>query len=213
MTDTILQLVDGVMASPWIYLVIFTLAAVDAFFPAVPSETVVITAGVFAASTGNPNLLLVIAVAAVGAFVGDHISYLIGRLFGDKLLNRMKPGTKRRKAYDWATQAIEERGGLVLVVARYIPGGRTAATLTTGAGRYPLRRFSAFDALAAVSWGVYGGLIGYLGGAAFEHNPLAGVLLGFGIAFGITAIVEIVRYVRKRRTPAVEETKELTSVR
>jgi membrane protein DedA with SNARE-associated domain len=210
-TDTILQLVNGVMASPWIYLALFLLAMIDAFFPAVPSETVVITAGVFAVS-GSPNLIAVIAVAAAGAFVGDHISYLIGRIAGDRGLSRMKPGTKRRAAYDWATRALAERGGLVLVAARYIPGGRTAATITTGAAGYPLRKFAAFDALAAISWGAYSGLIGYLGGAAFEHNPLAGLLLGFGIAFGITAIVEVVRHLRRRRAVVpVAEAPELVS--
>ena len=67
MTDAILPLVEDVMSSPWIYLVLFALAAVDGFFPVVPSEASVITAGVFAAA-GDPSLPLVILVAALGAF-------------------------------------------------------------------------------------------------------------------------------------------------
>ncbi|MDP9845963.1 DedA family protein [Streptosporangium lutulentum] len=195
MTQTILDTLHDVMSSPWIYLALFALALLDGFFPVVPAETSVITAGVFAAATGAPNLALVIAVAALGAFAGDHVSYAIGRTTNDRLRNGRRSG----KAFGWAERALAERGGLVLVVARYIPGGRTACTLTMGAVAYPRRSFALFDAVAAVSWAVYSGAIGYVGGAAFENDPFKGLLLGLGIALTVTAIVEVVRYARHRR--------------
>jgi membrane protein DedA with SNARE-associated domain len=206
MTEAILAFVHDAMASPWIYVVIVGLALLDAFFPIVPSETVVVTAGVFAASTGHPALWLVVVAAAVGAFVGDHISYWIGRTAGHRLLDKIKPGTKRRAAYEWATKSLRERGGLVLVVARYIPGGRTAVTLVMGSTAYPAKRFAFFDAIAAVSWGLYGALVGYLGGMAFENDPIKGVILGVGLAIGVTVAVELVRYVLKRRRSGPEAT-------
>lgn len=190
MSHAILDLLQQVMTSPWLYLALFALAVLDGFFPVVPAETGVITAGVFAA-TGQTNLALVMVVAAVGAFAGDHISYLIGNKAGGRL--------RERKAFVWARDALAERGGLVLVIARYIPGGRTATTLTMGAVRYPLRSFSFFDAIAAVSWAVYSGLIGFFGGMAFENDPIKGLLLGLGIALSITGVVEGVRFIRKRR--------------
>ncbi|MBB6351801.1 DedA family protein [Nonomuraea muscovyensis] len=190
MSHAILDLVHQAMSSPWLYVAILALAVLDGFFPIVPAETSVITAGVFAAS-GDTNLALVILVAAIGAFAGDHISYLIGNKSGARL--------RDRKAFVWAHGALAERGGLVLVVARYIPGGRTATTLTMGAVRYPLRSFTFFDAIAASSWAVYSGLIGFFGGMAFENDPVKGLLLGLGIALSITGIVELVRWVRKRR--------------
>jgi membrane protein DedA with SNARE-associated domain len=105
----------------------------------------------------------------------------------------------------WARKALDERGGLVLVVARYVPGGRTAVTLTMGAVRYPVRNFSFFAAVAAVSWGLYCSLVGYLGGKAFEDNPLRGVILGIGLALTVTLIVEVVRHRRsKRRVPRAQ---------
>ena len=190
MSHAVLEFLQQVMSSPWLYLALFGLALLDGFFPVVPAETSVITAGVFAA-TGQTNLALVIVVAALGAFAGDHISYLLGYKAGGRI--------RRRKAFVWARDTLAERGGLVLVVARYIPGGRTATTLTMGAVRHPLRSFTFFDAIAAVSWGVYSGLIGFFGGMAFERDPIKGLLLGLGIALGVTAIVEVVRWVRKRR--------------
>ncbi|MER5650639.1 VTT domain-containing protein [Streptosporangium sp. NPDC002524] len=193
-TQAILDVLHDVMTSPWIYLALFALALLDGFFPVVPAETSVITAGVFAAATGAPDLFPVIVVAALGAFAGDHISYAIGRTTNDRLRN----GRRSRKAFAWAERALAERGGLVLVVARYIPGGRTACTLTMGAVAYPRRAFALFDALAAVSWAVYSGLIGYVGGAAFENDPIKGLLLGLGIALAVTVVVETVRHLRRR---------------
>lgn len=205
MTEAILDAAQALMSSPWIYLVLFGFAAIDAFCPVVPSESLVITAGVYAAA-GEPNLAGVVAVAALGAFAGDHISYAAGRFF-----RRARPsargrgrtsarrGRRARRAAERAERMLAERGGLILVVARYIPGGRTAVTVTMGAVRYPARAFAGFDALAAISWGIYSGLIGYLGGSAFEDNPLHGLLLGIGLAVMVSALVELVRYLRRRR--------------
>lgn len=196
MTDAIMTFLHEVMSSPWIYAALLAIAVIDAFFPVVPSETAVITAGVFAAAEGTPHLGLIIAAAAAGAFIGDNISYQIGRAGGSRL--------QHRTAIRWAHAAFRERGGLLLVVARYIPGGRTAVTLTTGVVRYPLHRFAFFDGIAVISWALYSALIGYIGGAAFEDNPFKGLLLGLGIALAVTAVVEIVRRLRRRRTPAPE---------
>jgi membrane protein DedA with SNARE-associated domain len=215
MSDAILQLTHELMASWWIYLALFGFATLDGFFPAIPSETLVVTAGVFAA-LGEPNLYGVIAAAAAGAFVGDHVSYLLGRGAGGRLLARFRPGTKRHAMTLWARKALAERGGLVLVVARYVPGGRTAVTLTMGAVRYPLRSFSFFAGLAALSWGLYCSLVGYLGGKAFEDNPVKGVILGIGLALTVTLIVEVVRHQRRKgrvRKPEIELATEEEPVR
>jgi membrane-associated protein len=69
--------------------------------------------------------------------------------------------------------------------------------------RHPLRSFSTFDGIAALSWGVYSGLVGYLGGAAFADDPIAGVALGLGLAVSVAVAVEVVRHLRGRgRTAA-----------
>ena len=197
MSAAILDFVHGLMGSPWVYLALFSFAAIDGFFPVVPSESLVITAGVFAAN-GEPLLPLVIVAAAAGAFAGDHIAYLAGRTGGDRLVTRLKPGSKRRLAFDRAGRVLDDRGGLIIVVCRYIPGARTAITMTAGAVRHPLRSFSFFDGIAAGSWAAYSALIGFLGGAAFENDPLKGLALGLGVALAITATVEVVRHMRAR---------------
>jgi membrane-associated protein len=197
MIDAITQLVEGAMASPWVLLALFAVAAIDGFFPVVPSESLVVTAGVFAASTGEPSLPLVIAAAGLGAFTGDHISYLLG--------TRASGRVARRPLFGWARRTLDDRGGTILIVCRYIPGARTAVTLTAGAVRFPLRSFSLFDGVAALSWGLYSGLVGFIGGAAFEEEPLKGVVLGLGLAISVAAMIELVRHLRRRSAHAAQE--------
>ncbi len=201
MANDILELAEGAMDSPWIFAALFAFAALDAFLPIVPSESLVITAGVFAAS-GEPNLGGIILAAAAGAFVGDHISYFIGRTAGERLMKRAKPGSRKAAAWARGHKLLEERGGAILVVCRYIPGARTAITLTSGAVSYRLRSFTFFDAIAALSWGAYSAMVGYIGGEAFEESPWKGLALGLGIALSVTFAVELIRHLRRPRTAA-----------
>ncbi|MFY1597502.1 DedA family protein [Micromonospora sp. WMMD737] len=199
--ESVLDLLRQLVASPWVYLLIFGLTAVDAFFPAVPGETAVITAAVLATG-GNPDLVGVIAAAALGACVGDHVSYAIGRGGGASRLARFPDGSRRRASSEWARRAVHRRGGLILTTSRYVPGGRTAVTLTMGAVRYPLRSFLLFDAIAAVSWALYCTLLGYFGGLAFERDPVKGILAGVGLSLAVTLLLESARWLRRRRRRA-----------
>jgi membrane-associated protein len=198
MSDAIMDYVEGAVGSPWVYAALFAFAMIDGFFPAIPSESLVVSAGVFAAS-GEPNLAGIIATAALGAFAGDHISYLLGRTAGGRLLRRAQPGSRKAAALERGGRLLRDRGGTILIVCRYIPGARTAITLTAGAVAYPLRSFSLFDGIAALSWGAYSALVGYAGGAAFEEEPLKGLALGLGIALTVTLLVEVVRHLRRRQ--------------
>jgi membrane-associated protein len=197
MGDGITELVEGAMASIWVFPALLAFAAIDGFFPVVPSESLVVTAGVFAAADGTPNLALVIVSAAAGAFIGDHISYFLGRTAGERL--RRRRSRKQAAVFRWAEQTLAQRGATLIVVCRYIPGARTAVTLTAGAARYPLRSFSLYDGIAALSWGIYSAFVGYVGGAAFEDDPLKGVVLGLGLAVTVAGTIEVVRHVRRRR--------------
>ncbi|TDD59362.1 DedA family protein, partial [Actinomadura rubrisoli] len=116
-----------------------------------------------------------------------------------RVTRAMRPGTRRHKAFGWARRTMDERGGLILVVARYVPGGRTAVTMTMGVVGYPLRSFSLFAGIAAASWALYGALLGYVGGVAFEDDPIKGLAVGLGLALTATALVETVRFLRHRR--------------
>jgi membrane-associated protein len=185
-------------ASGWAYAIVFAVAFLDALIPVVPSETTVITAGVVAGA-GDLSLAIIIPVAAAGAFAGDNVAYFIGRRFGHRVTRRFFRGDKGRRSLDWAESQLQERGGELILVARFIPAGRTAVTLSAGTLKYPWRRFAIFDAIAGLTWACYAALLGYYGGKAFEDAPWKGLLLALGIAFSVAGGVELTRWLLKRR--------------
>jgi membrane-associated protein len=185
-------------ASGWAYAIIFLLALLDALVPVVPSETSVITAGVVA-SSGDLSVPLIVLAAAGGAMAGDNIAYLLGRRYGTRIEARFFRGERGRKQIQWAERQLGERGGELILIGRFIPGGRTAVTLSAGTLRYPWRRFVVFDAIAALIWGLYATLLGYFGGRAFEDAPWKGLLLALAIAFSVAGGIELTRWLLKRR--------------
>jgi membrane protein DedA with SNARE-associated domain len=193
------SIVNAVSGSDWSYLVVFLVAMFDAFFPIVPSEATAIAAGVVA-GTGGLSVELCILAAALGAFVGDNISFGLGHFLGYRVERRFFQSEQAQKRLHWAQRTLDERGGYLIVVARFIPGGRTVTTFTAGfVETFPWRRFLVFDAIAAAIWGSYSVLLGYFGGRSCEGEPREGLLLAFGIAVAVTALVEAFRWLRHRR--------------
>lgn len=185
-------------ASGWAYLILIAFAFLDALLPIVPSEASVITAGVVAAN-GDLSLPLVLLCAGVGAFSGDNTTYYLGRRFGERAEKRFFSGPRGQRRIAWAARQLRDRSGELIVVGRFIPGGRTAVALTAGTLRYPWRRFASFDVAAAALWAGYAGCLGYFGGRAFEDAPWKGLLLAFALALAITAATEAARHVIRRR--------------
>jgi membrane protein DedA with SNARE-associated domain len=191
--------VDAVSGSGWTYGIIFGVAALDAFFPVVPSETVVITAAVLASQGEGLRLELIIPCAAAGAVCGDNVSYWAGRLAGERIANRFFSGD-RRKHLDRAHKWLEERGGYLIVIGRFIPGGRTAVTFSAGSLDWEWLRFIKFDILAGIIWASYASLLGFVGGKSFEHSTWKALLVAFAGAALITVAIELVRkYLHRRR--------------
>ncbi|RSM87454.1 DedA family protein [Kibdelosporangium aridum] len=200
-----LRLAESLITSPWLYAVLVAVSCLDSFLPLIPSEAVVIVAGVYAA-TGQTDIVLVIAATALGAFLGDLIPYTVGRLLGVRMLKRLPPGSKRRAAHDWFTRELDARGGFILVTTRFIPVGRYLATLSTGLVGYPWGKYMLFVGFATTTWSAYTALTGYLGGVVFQENTLLAIAVGIGLAFVVTGAIEVVRHIRRRRSGVAPET-------
>ncbi|WP_371404526.1 DedA family protein [Kribbella sp. NBC_00662] len=189
------------MASHWLLLILFIAATVDAVFPVVPSEGMVITAGM-AAAAGHQNLLLVIAAAMVGSVIGESICYFLGRGSGPALHRWMKRQERRQQLYDKVSGALHSRGGLILMTVRYIPGARMVATLTAGATRYSFKKFIVFTFFGVTIAYTYVALLGYLGGDAFAHDQLKGLAFSLGLAATIGLVIETTRRIAVKRRAA-----------
>ncbi len=188
----------------WFLLVILAIALLDSVIPIVPSETAVILGGV-AAGLGEQPLLAVIAAGAVGAFLGDNLAYEIGHRFSHRIARRAERREKTRKRLEWARQSIAERGGMLLITARFIPGGRTALTITSGLTSQPRLWFIRWIGVAAILWASYAAILGNIFGQQFADNHTLAFVLAFLAALSITIMIEIVRHVRKPPSPGGDQ--------
>jgi membrane-associated protein len=175
------------------YAIAFGIPTLDAVFPVLPSESAIVALGVATAGSTDPRLALLVLAAAAGAFLGDNLSYLLGRYFGPRVERRFLSSGKGAQRRAWAERQLERYGSRLIIVCRFVPGGRTAVTLTCGMIRYPQGRFVASTAVAGVIWASYAFFIGRLGGQAFQDRPWFGLLLALGIAVAITGLTELGR--------------------
>jgi membrane-associated protein len=191
-------LTSEVSNNPVTYLIVFGAAATDVLLPVIPSETIVIAASVLAGQ-GELLIWLIVPAAALGAFLGDNVSYWLGRRLGDPVARRFFGGEKARARLDWAEAAIRKRGVFLIVIGRFIPGGRTATTFAAGTLEMPYRRFLLADAAAAIVWAVYVSMLGYLGGASFEDNLWLPLLIALAVATLVAVAAEAWRRFQRRR--------------
>lgn len=189
MTDW-LHAAEAVVSSPWLYVILLGVSFLDSFLPAVPSEPVVVLAGVAAAS-GNANVLLVIAATAVGAFAGDLVPYALGRVLAAPVLRRMPVGTRRRRVHDWVSGQLATRTAFILITSRFIPVGRYFVTLSAGVSAVPLRAFAFYTAVAVITWTIFIVMTGYVGGQVLQENAFAAFVAGLVVALGVTALLQL----------------------
>ncbi len=188
------------------YLLVLVLAAFDVVVPILPSESAVILGGVLAWQ-GRLHPVPLILAAAAGAIAGDHLSYSIGRWTRRGRPQSSRGGDRRMSKAErlqaWAARQLDRRGTAMLIVARFIPGGRTASTFMAGRTAYPLQRFTPTTIAAGFLWATFATMLGYIGGQAFHEQTLLATGLGMVLAIGFAALVELVLSWRERR-PALD---------
>ncbi len=137
---------------------------------------------------------LVVLAAAVGALLGDNAAYALGRSGLRRVADRLFASGKNRQRLEWARGQLREQGAWIIIVARFIPGGRTATTYVAGTLEMPWRRrFLPFDGVAVVVWALYSSALGYFGGSAFEDNLWLPLLIAFAVSVLVAGVGELVR--------------------
>ncbi|MDH4143101.1 MAG: DedA family protein [Chloroflexota bacterium] len=199
------QLIDSLSAlvtdAPITYLVIFGMAAFDVIFPILPSEAVVTAAAVLAGQ-GRLNVIWVMVAAGIGAFVGDNVAYWIGRAAGRPLVEKVLRGNTSQ--LEAVREHLHERGGMFVIIGRFVPGGRTVVALGAGVLHFSWPTYLAYDAAAAVIWAIQAALPGFIGGSLIQDRPWLAMLFGFSLSVLIAGGVALVQRRRSgKRTPEV----------
>ena len=153
-----------------------------------PGETTLVTAALYAGTTGRLSITSVVLGAAAGAIVGDNIGFWIGRRFGYRWVVRHQSAlrlTPRRLKL--GQYLFLRHGGKVVFVGRFVAVLRAFAALLAGLNRMPWRRFLVFNMIGAIVWAV-----AYGGGAYAFGDKLTSVLGETGILLSAAAAALVV---------------------
>lgn len=136
--------------APLICLIVF---AETGFFVGffLPGDSLLITAGIFAAAGVIPLKYLLIPVMLC-AIVGDQIGYWIGRTLGPALYKKEDSLLFRRSHLLRAHEFYEKYGGRAVILARFVPIVRTFCPPVTGAAKMPYSRYLIFDIFGGILW-------------------------------------------------------------
>jgi membrane-associated protein len=130
-----------------------------------PGDSLLVTAGVFAAS-GLLNIYTLIPLLMCAAVTGNATGYWIGKRAGQALYNRPDSFFFRREHLIKTHEFYERHGGKTIILAQFMPIVRTFAPVVAGAAGMSYRRFATFNIVGAVCWIASMTLTGYLLGRA-----------------------------------------------
>jgi undecaprenyl-diphosphatase len=197
----------GKALGKWTYVAVGLLAFLEtgAFIGLVaPGETTVIVGGLVAGQ-GQISLMVLIAIVWTCAVLGDVTSYALGRRLGRDFM--VRHGERVKITEDRLQQVegfFERRGGMTILIGRFIGLVRAIAPFVAGASRMPLRKFLPYDVLGAGLWATTFCVLGYVFWRSFDQLTawVSRGLFAFGLAVAI--VVAIVFLVRLQRSPQLQ---------
>ncbi|MFF3733048.1 DedA family protein [Streptomyces sp. NPDC002476] len=175
-----LESVAALTGSPWIYAVVAVSVLLDVFLPVLPSGVLVITAAT-AATAGSttvastaaraaeqvpevPSLLALILCATAASVLGDLVAYRLAWRGGERLDRAIARSRRLTSAQERLGGALARGGGILVIVARFAPAGRSVVSLGAGAAHRKVKEFLPWSALAGAAWAGYSVGLGYFGG-------------------------------------------------
>ncbi len=172
----------------------------------IPGETAAVLGGVLA-SRGRVSLPLLVVVVVVAAVTGPLVGYEIGRHLGSRLI-----AARRMRAVaagmDRAQAVLRRRGGLAVLVGRFVAVLRALMPAVAGTARMPYRTFLFYNVLGGIIWGVGYCLLGYAAGSAYaaiERTVGTGVAVAVAVLVVAALVVWGIRRHRREETGLLED--------
>jgi membrane protein DedA with SNARE-associated domain len=167
----VLESLGWLTAGPWIYAVVAASIVLDVFLPVLPSGVLVVAAATAAAAETAagamphdvPDVLVLILAAATASVLGDLVAYRLAWAGSARLDRAIARSRRLTTAQERLGAALARGGGLLVVIARFAPAGRSVVSLGAGAARHRARDFLPWSALAGLAWAGYSVALGYLG--------------------------------------------------
>jgi membrane protein DedA with SNARE-associated domain len=178
---------------------LFAVVLLESFGVPLPGETALIAFGVLA-SQGHYSIVVVIAVAAAGAIIGDNLGYeLIGLKGGRRLLERWGPLRRRAERILPPTEELmAKHGGKVVFFGRFITILRYTAAWVAGIAGMEWRKFLFWNAAGGICWATLVGLVSYYaGGAAADAIQRYGIYAAAVVAGAVLVFFLITHFGKK----------------
>ncbi len=156
---------------PWGYVVVFIASILEAMpilGSFIPGHSIVILGGFFS-KLHYLRLWRVIILATLGAFIGDSISYILGKKYGYSFIKKYgKYISFKNKHYTRLKSLVLKHTGKTLIISRFNPFSRAFAPFIAGASKVKSYSFFVYAFMGAVSWASISVLLGYIFGASYE---------------------------------------------
>ena len=186
---------DSVLAT-YGYLAVFFFVGIESIGIPVPGETMLVTAAIYAGTTGKLSIFWVIVASSAGAIVGDNIGYVIGRTGGYRLLKRygryirLEENRLRLGQY-----LFHKHGPKVVFFGRFVSVLRIFAAFLAGVNRMHWRRFLIFNAAGGIIWStIYGVGAFLLGKQLLQLSGRVDLVLAI---VGVAVIVTVIIFLRR----------------
>ena len=116
-----------------------------------PGDSLLVTAGIFAAS-GMLNVWVLLPALTAAAILGNSTGYLIGKKTGPAIFNRPDSRLFKQEYLRRTHEFYEKHGGKTIILARFIPIIRTFAPTVAGAASMDYRTFITYNVIGAFVW-------------------------------------------------------------
>jgi membrane protein DedA with SNARE-associated domain len=175
----------------------FALVLIGSILPVVPTGAVVSATAVVALHRDPVTPLLVIAVGALAAYIGDGVVYALCRRGGEAVTRRLHLSPRPVRAAEAVRRRLLRRPVNVLLVSRLVPAGRIPVLLAAALVDLPWRRFLVANGPACALWSASYAAVGVLGGSVFPE-PWQGVV---AVIVLVLVVSQVASMVQGRREP------------
>jgi len=182
------------------YIGVFTLIFFECAGIPLPGELALVSAAIFAGTTGQMKIEFVVAAAAAAAILGDNLGFWFGRRYGFDFLHRYGPYIQLTAPRLKIGQMLFDRhGGKVVFLGRFTALLRAYAAMLAGANRFSPRRFFLWNASGGVTWAAIYGLGGFYFGQSVTSfaGPISLGLLGAAVVAIVVILLMVKRHERR----------------
>lgn len=117
-----------------------------------PGDSLIVTAGLLAATTGAFNVWLLGLLLTVASIIGNSSGYAIGRAAGPRLFTREDSLLFNKKHLYRAHEFYQRHGGKTVIIARFMPIVRTFVPVVAGMGQMDYARYTMFNVVGGIAW-------------------------------------------------------------